>query len=623
MIMKRSMVSIILILIMLVLAIGGSFAYNTFVGDGTGKVEADTIAELLDGDEVSFGSGNISDNDSLYENRGLDVVTMYLTIRKGNASEGTNHTWKEVNEHSVYYYQEQGIDRYKVEALLQVGTENGVEPGNLGYGRTAPNATVQVRGQTSSINKQKNYKIELKENQGSWNGQKTIALNKHVSDGLRYRNKLGFDLLSDIDELMSLRTQFVHLYVKDLTAEDEGDEEDVLDEDVSDNESAGEGSSDETGDEPDFVDYGLYTQVEQLNKTALRAHGLDRTGHLYKLNYFEFFRYEDVIKLESDPTFDRTAFESYLEIKGDNDHSKLIAMLEDLNDYSIPMENILNKYFDIKNLTYWLAFNLLTGNGDTQSRNTYIYSPQNSNKWYLYCWDLDATFRYDENILLGRSDLIGWELGVSNYWGNVLFKRCLKSDMFRRRLDVAVKNVKRKLSKEKIEGLIADYRTVVDEYLYNEPDVTYAPLTPSEYEQISGNLPNLVDFYYGKYQESLEKPLPFYIGTPVQNAEKITFGWDEAYDFQQDDIKYEVRLSDDLSFENIIYEYSGNWTSCAAAPLPEGQYFLEVIAVDEDGNRQSAFDYYDSDMGKYYSTLCFYVDKKGNITRFVTSEGDN
>ena len=120
--------------------------------------------------------------------------------------------------------------------------------------------------------------------------------------------------------------------------------------------------------------------------------------------------------------------------------------------------------------------------------------------------------------------------------------------MFRRRLDVAVKNVKRKLSKEKIEGLIADYRTVVDEYLYNEPDVTYAPLTPSEYEQISGNLPNLVDFYYGKYQESLEKPLPFYIGTPVQNAEKITFGWDEAYDFQQDDIKYEVRLSDDLSF---------------------------------------------------------------------------
>ncbi len=623
--MKKNTISIILICIMLVLAIGGSFAYNTFVGDGTGKTEADTLAGLLDGNESYFGAGNISDNDSLYENDGLDVVTMYLTIRKGNSSEGTDHTWKEINEHSVYYYQEQGIDRYKVEALLQVGTENGVEPGNFGYGRTAPNATVQIRGQTSSINAMKNYKIELKDNQGSWNGQKTIALNKHVSDGLRYRNKLGFDLLSDIDELMSLRTQFVHLYVKDLTAED--DEEDEEDEEYFEDEdeksdSVNEGSS-EDYDEPGFVDYGLYTQVEQLNKTALRAHGLDRTGHLYKLNFFEFFRYEDVIKLESDPTFDKATFESYLEVKGDNDHSKLIAMLEDLNNYNIPIEDILTKYFDIKNLTYWLAFNLLTGNGDTQSRNTYIYSPQNSDKWYLYCWDLDATFRYDENMLLGRTDLIGWELGVSNYWGNVLFKRCLKSDMFRRRLDVAVKNVKRKLSKDKIEGLIAGYRTVVDQYLYNMPDATYAPLTPAEYEEVSAGLPNLVDFYYSKYQESLEKPLPFYIGTPEQTAEKITFGWDEAYDFQQDDIKYEVRLADDLNFENVIYEYSGYWTNCETDPLPEGQYFLEVIAVDEDGNRQSAFDYYDTDAGKIYSILCFYVDRRGNITRYVTSEGDN
>ena len=40
--------------------------------------------------------------------------------------------------------------------------------------------------------------------------------------------------------MMGLRTQFVHLYVKDLTDSDTGA----------------------------FVDYGLYTQVEQLNKTA-------------------------------------------------------------------------------------------------------------------------------------------------------------------------------------------------------------------------------------------------------------------------------------------------------------------------------------------------------------------
>ena len=197
---------------------------------------------------------HLRDNTYLYKDDN-SVITMYLTVREGNASEGTDHTWEEINSYSAYYYDEEGIDRYKAEALLQVGNERGIPEGNLGYGETTPNAIVQIRGQTSSRNPQKNYKIELKPNKGSWNGQTTIALNKHMTDGLRFRNKMGFDLLSGIDELMSLRTQFVHLYVNDLTdGEDEG-----------------------------FEDYGLYTQVEQLNKTALRTHGLDRAGYLYKI----------------------------------------------------------------------------------------------------------------------------------------------------------------------------------------------------------------------------------------------------------------------------------------------------------------------------------------------------
>ena len=100
---------------------------------------------------------------------------------------------------------------------MQVGDENGPLPGELGYGVEAPNATVQIRGQTSSRNAQKNYKIELKKNKGSWRGQRTIALNKHMGEGLRFRNKMAYDLIKGIDQMMGLRTQFVHLYVKDLT----------------------------------------------------------------------------------------------------------------------------------------------------------------------------------------------------------------------------------------------------------------------------------------------------------------------------------------------------------------------------------------------------------------------
>ena len=142
---------------------------------------------------------------------------MYLTVSTGNAAENTNHSWAEINTYSVYDYDEMCGERYKVAGLIQVGDENGPVPGELGYGQVSPNCTVQIRGQTSSSLSQKNYKISVKDNKGDWNGQTTIALNKHQSDGLRFRNKMAYDLMAGIDEMMGLRTTFVHLYVKDTT----------------------------------------------------------------------------------------------------------------------------------------------------------------------------------------------------------------------------------------------------------------------------------------------------------------------------------------------------------------------------------------------------------------------
>ena len=366
---------------------------------------------------------HLHDNPLLYAHDVDDsVVTMYLTVSRGNAAENTDHSWAEINTFSTYDYEDMGVERYQAAALLQVGDENGPLPGAVGYGETVPNATVQIRGQTSSRNAQKNYKIELKEGAGLWNGQRTIALNKHQSDSLRFRNKLANDLLEEVDELMALRTQFVHLYVKD-----------------------------ETGPDPDqFVDYGLYTQVEQLNKTALRSHGLDKAGYLYKINYFEFYRYEDVIKPNSDPTFDRAAMDDRLEAKGEQDNTRLIALLEAVNDLSLPTDRLLDEWFDRENLAYWMAFEILLGNSDTQSRNFYLYSPLNGHKWYIIPWDHDAAMMKNEWELRGYVDSASWEQGVSNYWGNVLFPRALKTERFRAELDAAVEDLHSRFTRDKL-----------------------------------------------------------------------------------------------------------------------------------------------------------------------------
>lgn len=528
---------------------------------------------------------------TVYDDSG--VVTMYLTVSRGNDSENTDHSWAEINHYSVYDYEAMGVPRYQVNALLQVGDENGPLPGELGYAVEAPNATVQIRGQTSSRYIQKNYKIKLKKNKGTWRGQRTIALNKHQQDGLRFRNKMAYDLIKGIDQMMGLRTQFVHLYVKDLTDSSSGV----------------------------FEDYGLYTQVEQLNKTALKAHGLDSTGQLYKVNFFEFFRYEDAIKLTTDPTFDQAKFDSYLETKGSSDHSKLIEMLEKLNDESQPMEKLLETYFDVENIAYWMAFQLLTGNIDTQSRNMYLYSPQNSDTWYILDWDNDSMLGRTEYEIKGVSEGKSWESGISNYWGNVLFRRCLQTARYREALDAAVRELHDYLNADRIEEMTAHYRSITEQYIWQLPDVLQLPVTKPQYDVIAAALPEEIEENYQQYPEGYRSPMPFHIGVPSLQNGALQLNWDPSYDFDAEDITYTVELARDYQFRQVLYreEYVVLPMTQTAAP-GAGQYFIRVRATNASGYTQDAFDYYVIDTGKVYGVKCFYIQPDGTVVEDLYEE---
>ena len=537
---------------------------------------------------------HLRDKDTLYESDDdTSVVTMYLTVSRGNSSENTDHSWSEINSYSVYDYEEMGVERYQVAGLLQVGDENGPEAGEVGYGEKVPNATVQIRGQTSSRYAQKNYKIELKKNKGTWRGQRTINLNKHMGEGMRFRNKLAYDLLKGIPELLSLRTQFVHLYVKDET----------------------------TGGNGVFSDYGLYTQVEQLNKTGMKAHGLDFNGQLYKVNSFEFYRYEDVIKREDETGYDQKAFEKLLEIKGSSDHRKLIRMLDAVNDYSLPVSTVLEQYFDRENLAYWMAFQILTGNIDTQNRNTYLYSPLNSDTWYFICWDNDGAFMRSEYAGRQFSDQGSWESGVSNYWGNILFQRCLQSETFREELNEAILDLRTYLSEGRLRTMIARYQAVVKPYAYSMPDQMNEPLTEEEYDEIASEIPGEVESNYQLYLESLEKTMPFFIGVPVITGQKLKVNWDISYDFDAEDITYTVEVARDYLFRDVIYRSERQLLPEAELDLPEaGQYFVRVQAENSSGYTQDAFDYYVTDSGKNYGMKCFYITQDGQVEEDLYGE---
>ena len=545
---------------------------------------------------VEFAESNyhLRDKELLYQEDSQSVKTLYLTIKSGDAAENTNHTWEEINTYSVYDYEKWGVPRYQVAALLQAGDDTGPLAGELGYSETVPNATVQVRGQTSSRNQQKNYKIKLKRNKGSWQGQRTINLNKHQTDGIRFSNKLAYDLIRGIPQLIGLRTQFVHLYVKD-----------------------------ENGSEPDkFVDYGLYTQVEQLNGSGLKAHGLDSNAQLYKVNFFEFLLYEDTIKLEDDPDFDRVAFEKLLEIKGDRDHHKLIEMLQAVNDLDRPIDQTLDTYFDRENLTYWLAFQILIGNTDTQSRNVYLYSPQNSQRWYFIPWDHDSAFFKKEYEIEKFAGKTSWESGISNYWGNRLFQRALKSATFRQELDDAIQDLKGKLNPDYLSQEVAKYQETVKPYVTKEPDSTHLGLTPSQYDEVAAAIPKEIESNYQDYLDSLKKPMPFFIGIPEKDENgKLKVRWDAAYDLNGQKITYKVEVAKDFEFKEIIHTEEGITLSETVLDMPEkGHYFARVTATNEAGETRHAFDYYVTEVGKHFGVKSFFIQSNGKISEDVYEE---
>ena len=545
---------------------------------------------------VQNDTKKIYDKDTLYTNEDeTSVVTMYLTVSSGNESDNTNHTWTEVNSYSAYDYDEMGVERYAVNGLLQVGDENGPVEGELGYGQSIPNATVTIRGQTSSRYSQKNYRISIKDGKGTWNDQKVINLNKHEQDMTRFSNKMCYDLMKNLEDMISLRTQFVHLYVKDTTE----------------------------GGNNDFTDYGLYTQVEQLNRRALQSHGLDKNGQLYKINFFEFYRYEDVIMLKNDADYDEKAFEELLEIKGDDDHSKLIAMLDDVNNYSVPIEEIIDKWFEEDNLLSWLAFQILVGNTDTQSRNSFLYSPLNVDTFYFISWDCDSAFVDTKRQYQVTDEVYGWEKGISNYWGNALFQRIFKSDTLRSDLNEKIEEYRGILTQELLSEKANQYAEVVKQYAYSSPDLQYMPITQAQYADMLNYLPSEVERNYQLYLESLVSPMPFFIGLPQKQETGLKFNWNSSYDFGEETITYTIEIDDDYSFSNPIIREEGLFVPeyDYSETLPAGQYFVRVKATNESGYEQYAFDYYvTSESIKKYGVLCFYVLEDGTIVEDTYEE---
>ena len=553
------------------------------------KAAATAIDAFIKGSNANIDNQPFRDNPNLYQqdNPG-SVVTMYVTVRKGNSSDHTDFTWNQINDFTkIFYATDANTVTEAADAIVQIGNEHGPLPDEVGYGALVPNATIQLRGNTASPIAQESYKIVLQTNAGKWRGLSTIDLNKHFNDNTRIRNKLNFDLLKLIPNMTSVRTQFVHLYIRDETADLENNA---------------------------FVDYGLFTQAEQPNTRFLRDRLLDRDGQVYKADAFEFQRYPDQIRLTTDPLYNENVFSSILEIKGNKNDTKLVQMLDDVNNFNIPIEQTFAKYFDSDNYFTWLAYNILVGNITTENQNFYLYSPHNGNKWYFLPWDYDASFPLQNHPDLTKNIYAPWQNGVSNYWASVLPNRLLRVPEYRQTLDNKINVVKDILTPERIKSMLDVYKKAVDPYVTQMPDVEYIRGSLNARNQEIDLLPGDIQNNYDLYLESLKKPMPFTMGTPTVVNGKLDFTWDNSYDFGGQDITYDFAVSTDWEFKEVIAEKTlTNVTETQIDMLNPGTYFWRVTAENASGNSQVSYSYYeDANSINHYSVKYLYITPDGH-----------
>jgi len=540
--------------------------------------EAAVSEEITEGEIVVdvADTGELVEDKRLYE-RDVDksIKSLYITVLPDKSGEKDPVSWYELNRITDRYSEE------NLDIIMSEGTEDlmGPKQGMFGFGSDA-NAKISLRGNTARYAAQKSYKIKLFDDAGLWQNQRTINLNKHIEDPTRLRNKLSFDLMERIPNMTSLRTQFVHLYVKDLS----------------------EGSS-----KDQYVDYGLYTHVEQPNEMFLKNHWLDPNGYLYKVTFFEFQRYPDQIKSHTDPEFDKQSFESILEIKGREEHDKLIAMLDDLNNLEIPIEEVMDKYFDIDNVLAWTAVNILTDNMDTDANNFYLYSPLNSEKWYILPWDYDGGWELQRT----NKSIRPYQAGISNFWGSTLHNRFFRSEEHVQMLKEKIEEISQVINKETVENQLALYTDIVKPFLFRAPDQDFLTEINTHHEDKLQQLIDTPERAIQRFEEDLEKPKPFYMNEDVSDdGVNLHFTWQIAFDLQGDELLYDFTVAKDPSFTQVVETKKNLPLNEVEMKKPaKGIYYWKVTVHDSKGNEQVSFDMHeDSEGNNYFGVLPFEVN---------------
>ncbi len=431
------------------------------------------------------------------------------------------------------------------------------------------NATIRVRGNSSRGDIYKSYKVKLDDEAESFFGQRNLNINKHSEDITKIATKLQTDLLASVDNIISYRTYFMRVWIRDISV---------------------------PKDKQEFKYYGLYTEIEQPNKTYLEARGLSSNASMYKARDFSFEK-SDVLKDVADPNYNKEAFETVLTIREANSHKKLLEMLEAVNDESRDFGEVFKKYFNEDNYLTWLAFNLLMGNNDIINHNFIIYNPDNSNTWYFVPWDFDGTLRFGdhESSLMKLPPSLK---GVQKLNQSILHRRYFKLEGSIEKIkDKMDELLKYQITREKVTELVNSYKPVLEKTITQYPDIGLLDeMNPNEYSQYLDKLYDGILSNYEAFNEAIKYPSPMYVAQPQQNGDSVVLSWESAYSYEGLPVTYNVQIFTDYNMESKVLEEKNiaETKYTLNKKLVPGTYYLRVTAVDSKGREQLSMERFET-----------------------------
>lgn len=325
---------------------------------GENNEEVDSLNKSNDNKDT-----RLIENKHIYDSLAIaDLTKVYINVFSTMDNEGTSFDFSSFDLMSEWDLTSKPV--------LDANVRFVSKDRNVGEAHAnIPNATIRVRRNPSAS--LKSYRVKLMGGFDGLHGQAVFNIDKNLNDPSRIANKLAHDLIKGLDHIAGFRTNFLHVYIRDDSLTDE---------------------------ERAFHSYGLYTHKEQPNKRYLRVHGLDENGSLYKAEDFRF-KLTTELKNVDDSEYNEEAFESVLAIREGKDHTKLISMLEDINDENKNFKEVFSTYFNEDNYLTWLAVNILLGNVDSMNKGFLLYNPSDSSVFYFLAWDFDNIFSWmDDDI---------------------------------------------------------------------------------------------------------------------------------------------------------------------------------------------------------------------------------